>query len=813
MNINFVKIFKSKGLLICVCVILSIVPFFWLKPGEMDLGGDSTRLYFYDPLNFLTNVGLYNVLAEGIGRIQPGHFWTPFVALLAVIKTIVGSSYLLITIFNSFKLVSSFIFVYLIVKEILIHIRRNKVREEVLEISSVIAGIFYVFIPTMIINWDKALVTHNQVFLNPMIFYLLMKYVLTKSYKFLWFMLLVTVLFAPNFSWIAAPPLFTFSPLAFLFLFLYTKLIRKVKIPWGGLLIGFIIFFGLHAFHIIPQIVNLLDPGSYIVTRVFDQESILNEGVRYFRAILSLSSVASRILTSPDFGLYPFLSVTAPLVVILGFVLNKKDKLLPLVGIFFLISLFFLTAKITTIGTIFYEHLFYIPGFSIFRNFLGQWLFVYSFFYSILLGLSLFTILPRFKRTFGLFVFLILILSAVLQASNFINGNLINHKHLRSDKYIAIKMDPDYEKFLKFIKDLPSDSKIITLPFSDFYIQVIADKNNGAYLGSSTISLLAGKKNFTGYTNMDSFAEVFFKLSKNKDYEDLEKLFGLLNIKYAFHNTDINVYDKAFPNYPYEYSRKFMPADQKGYADFVNELTSKKIYETGSYKLFEVKNESYLPHIYITKNLITYKNNVDDWDGKNMSFFVGKKLDDPRVVYVEEKYCNKVSKICEGESLDGVKSVPQIVFIRINPTKYTVKVSNVKSPYLLVFSEAFNSSWKVFLSNKEFSGGSTIASYFNGDIKEGKHKNSLFNNSIFKTLGKESLAENNHILVNGYANAWYISPQDMNGKKDYEITIEMVQQRAFYFGLAFSFIFFVGFLIWGVKLFIIDRFSGRIAKA
>jgi len=48
------RIKKSKYFLspIIISVILFFIPFFWLKPGEMDLGGDSTRLYFYDPVSF-----------------------------------------------------------------------------------------------------------------------------------------------------------------------------------------------------------------------------------------------------------------------------------------------------------------------------------------------------------------------------------------------------------------------------------------------------------------------------------------------------------------------------------------------------------------------------------------------------------------------------------------------------------------------------------------------------------------------------------------------------------------------------------------
>ncbi len=807
------RILKSKYLVLCVCTILFIIPFFWLKPGEMDLGGDSSRLYFYDPISYLKSAGLYVVSPEGLGQLQPNYYFIPFVGMLAIIKQLVSSPYILISLFNSVKLILSFLFIYLIVKEMLVNIKiKQKIAERTTEISSIFAGLLYIFMPTMTINWDKVLITHNQVFLNPMIFYLLMKYVSTKNLKYLWFILLSTVIFAPNFSWVGTPSFFSFFPLAILFLFLYTKIIRRIAFPWKGTIIGSTFFLGLHTFHLYPQVINLFDPGSFINTRVFDKESALNEGVRYFLSILPLSKVSLKILIPSTVGALSFFSLLVPFVVVTGFIFNKKNKEILLVSIFFLITLFLLTANITNLGVVLYKYLFYIPGFSIFRNFIGQWLFVYSFFYSILFGISLFIIFPRLKNISFILLSLILSIVLIAQAWPFINGDIINHKHFRSDKNIAIKIDPGYEGLLIYVKHLPDDSKILSLPFSDFYVQVIAGGNNGAYVGPSTISYLTDKKNFTGYTNMDSFADVFFRLSKNKDYKSINSLLGLLNIRYVFHNSDPNVYDKAFQNYPYEYARKFMPVDQKEYVGYVNEITSGKIYENGPYKLFEVNRESYLPHIYVSKNLITYKDAINDWKGKNMSFFVGKKLDDPRIAYIEEKYIDKYLEAYKDELSNDAKSIPQIAFTKINPTKYRVSVLNANTPYLLVLSETFNSSWKIFLSNKESSPTSTIASYFNGEIKEGQHQNSLFNTNIFKTFGQKSLPEDNHILVNGYANAWYISPKDMDNKEDYEITIEMVQQRSFYLGGAISILFFVGFIIWGMKLFLLDRLFGTISK-
>src|SRR3989344_465504 len=73
-----------------------------------------------------------------------------------------------------------------------------------------------------------------------------------------------------------------------------------------------------------------------------------------------------------------------------------------------------------------------------------------------------------------------------------------------------------------------------------------------------------------------------------------------------------------------------------------------------------------------------------------------------------------------------------------------------------------------------------VETYFNGDIKEKKFRNNFLVPSSFDSWGKKSIAEQNHMLVNGYANAWYIAPDDVDGKKSYTLIIEMGNQRVFY---------------------------------
>lgn len=777
---RFSSFLSSHKIVIIISLILSIIPFFWLKPGEMDLGGDSGRLYFYDPINFVKNYSLYSILPYGTGLVEPHFYNLPIVILLAGMKSILQSPYLLISIFNSIKLVVAFLAVYGIAKELIDKKSNNKYFSMLREISSMLAGFFYIFSPNMIGNWDKALLNHNQVFLNPLMFYLILRYLLTQNIRYLLFAFVTSFVFATNFAWVSAPLFFAFYPLSLLFLLFYTSLIKRKKLPWKAIFIGILIFVGLHSFHLIPAIVSLFDPGSNTNTRVFSRQA---PQLDYFFGVLPIAKVSLNILSFSPIKELGFASVMAPLVVILGFLLNRgRNKTILLTGLFFLITLFLLSAKITDLGIELYKRLFYIPGFGMFRNFIGQWLFVFSFFYALLFGLAIFNIFGKLKsRSLITTITFLIGITITISAWTFINGELVNKTHFQSNNVkIAMVMDPKYEETLAFIRSLPDDGKVLTLPFTDCCYQVIHGTNNGAYVGVSTIGYLTGKKDFAGYANIAPFSEVFLKLAQEKDYKSIRQMLGLLNIQYIFHNKDPRIYDATFPGYPYNHVRKYLPNDQKGYSEFVKHLTSNKVFERGPYSIFAMDKDIYLPHFYIATELVPYANTVNDWYGKTMSFFVTEKDFDIRTAYIEKETCSKFfsNQECNQKIIYDKNNLPIIQFEKINPTKYKVKVVNAKGHYYLIFSEAFHRNWKVFIPKDEL-----------------------------------PLPESRHLVVNGYANAWNITPQDTGGKENYELIVEMTDQRIFYVSLALSIIVFSGCALWGVILFVKGSRSDIIRRS
>lgn len=751
------RLLKSpKVLVIIIAVILAVIPFFWFKPGEMDLGGDSNRLYFYDPLSFLENVPFYGISPHAGGAVDTSFYsYIPFLAFLIFLKTIFSSPYLLITIFNSIKLVVGFLAVYAIIKEI---IRKEKSKPLISEMPAILGGIFYCFSPNMLGDWDKAILSHNQIFLNPLIFYLVLRFLLSKKFTFALIAIIVSFLFAPNFSFISAPPIFSFYPLSFLFLLLYVSFVRKKILPWKGIIYGFILFLGIHAFHLLPTIFSLFDKSSNINSRVLDRSLIAHQ-LDYFFGILSLAHVSTNLLVIPPLKKFIFTSIVPLLVILTGFMFAKikakyreQNIVLALGSIFFLITVYLSSAKITNLGLSFYQLLIYIPGYAMFENFIGQWQFVLSFLEALIFGVALFIIYENIKTVYIKILSVIILFSLIFAASTFINGEMINKVLFQTkDVRIGMVLDDNYVRAMSALKKLPADGKVLVLPFTDCCYQVIHGTNNGAYVGDSTIPYLTGKSDFAGYANIHPFSETFLKIAKEKDYKSIKKMLAFLNIHYIFYNSDEKIYDKTFPGYPYSGVRPYLPQNQAEYKEFIKEIAYKKIFQFGTYYVYSTYPKYSLPSVYAAKGLIVY-NDPDEVAKTNSSFFINN--DQIFSAYIEKNVCKSTFSLDFCSKDHSFYSPPSVHFAKVNPTEYKIYVSGARNPYMLVFLNNYHNSWRLYTEDRPKSNMKNISS--------------------------------SHLLVNGYANAWYIKPSDLDNKTNYELTLEMTDQRIFHIGIIIS---------------------------
>jgi hypothetical protein len=82
-------------------------------------------------------------------------------------------------------------------------------------------------------------------------------------------------------------------------------------------------------------------------------------------------------------------------------------------------------------------------------------------------------------------------------------------------------------------------------------------------------------------------------------------------------------------------------------------------------------------------------------------------------------------------------------FKKISQTEYLVEVKNVSLPFVLVFNESFDQGWKIISTD----------------------------------------VEAKHLIVNGYANGWYISPEASCAKSACELEFRITYEPQRYFSL------------------------------
>lgn len=591
---------------------LFAIPFFWYTPGLMDLGGDSSRLYFYDPLAYLFSNTLYGVAASGLGGENINYFALPFITMLVGLRSLFSAT-IVIAISHGLALSLSFLFVYFVIRELVDTEKAHGIQSSLM--PSVLGGLLYAFSPALMDGWQNVLLTHNQIFLNPLLFFLMLRYAKTHGVKYIFYALIVSLFFSPNFSIIAAPAIVAFYPISFLFFLVYSRFILKRSLGWGHIFFGVITFIGLHFFHLLPQLLNIFSPDSSVYQTIFSDVGKYDRGLGYFTAIAPNIKITLNLFLMPqmtNLGLFSWLFMIFPLVIVSSYIYAKKQTQL-IFTLFFFFVLFFATANITSAGLNFYKSLFSIPGFSMFRNFYGQWQYSYIFYYSVLFGLSASTLFTALRPLRTIVVSVVCIALLVTNAAPFIRGSVVSRPLWQSNNISPlITIDPIYEEALAYVRDLPEEAKVLTLPITDPSYQLIAGNNGGVYVGPSTLSYLAGKKDFSGYEEFGNFRTLLFELVKTGEYEDLKKLLGMLNIKYIFFNADPAVYD-SFPGFPYYHMRKAFPADQKAYRDFLYALALPEVKSINNrFFIYALPDKYFIPQIYAAgKNILLNQKKID----------------------------------------------------------------------------------------------------------------------------------------------------------------------------------------------------------
>lgn len=719
-NINrFLRLFLQNYFLV-IAVILFFIPFFWFSPGEIDLGGDSSRLYFFDPLSWLNNSGYYIVnTLNSLSTANPQFSAIPFLLFLLVIKKLMlNSGYFLNCAFSGLLLSGSFLFTYLSIKETVTDGDDKKGK-----FCAIVGALFFVFSPLVTDGWMKALYSFNQIFIYPLTFYLFIKYIKTTNLRYVLGAIISTLIFSVNFSFPTFPWFLAFFFFSLIFFFSYAKALGKTKIFFKGLVIFVPLFLAIHAFQLIPQIANVLTPTNPNNQAVFSKDLAVNRGLEYFLVLQAYTKLTYPLLNQVQFDLpkgigafeyglkYRQFYYVYIFIILLGSILvqkngdNREKKINSSLILVFLILAFLMSANITRYLANFYKSLFSVPGFSMFRSYYSKFGMSFTFFYAILLGFSLSRVF-EFLRFNLLKIILSLYLLTIIIFNGWplINGMIVNSILWQSNNVkLPTQMSENYLSFLDTVKQRNLDGRYLSLPLTNEEYQIVQGEKGGAYFGPSIISILGGKNDFAGYGSFNVFSKEIVNALSKKDINLLNKYFAFLNIRYIFHNSDDYVYVN-FPSYPYATSFKDTFPTNYSIKEFINSLGYQEINKI-KFMTTYINDDTYLSHFYIPSSIyksgwpleiLTKIYSLPDFQIRSAVFFDYQNIGKMEKIFLATEDNSPFSKVQISPQI----SQSVLEYKKINPVKYKVVIHGARGKIPLVFLDIFDTNWKIYFVKK-----------------------------------------------------------------------------------------------------------------
>ncbi len=741
-------------ILLFIVISLFLIPQTWNKWDFYNLGGDDSRLYLYSPWHWLNNVAMHSwFYISGLAFYNPQQAAIPFSLLMSIIKNIFPFLNIQKLLWG-LTLSLGFLSAYFILGE-LVWDKKNRYSFT----AAIISGLSYIFLPILFYSeWSNSLYNLPGIFTFPLLLLFFIKAINQKKVSYLIFGSIVGLIFSLSifsFQWSYA-----FLIGCAVFLFFYFILIEKDKVRFIKYLIIYVcIFVLLGSFWILPFLYSTIS-DSHAYQSMSDNfrksaVSTINTVIPYMNIYDTLSGLLSRNLIFHfrwpivEIAEYTynmaFLNILMPIIIFSGLLIKgvknlRESKLLTALCITVLMLAYFQTVNIGMWGQkLFIAFTRNVFGWVMFRNFYAKFPIAYAFFYSIALGIAIYIILQHItKKIIKAIVVIAPLTIIMLQSVPFIHGDINNLPHLLGEEITKknIKIPQYYKDAMKYLENL-DESRILTLPLTFATWSIFRGLDNkGIYIGGSPIKVFTGKDNFNGKMDFESVAGLPDRLSTalaNNDYQRLKYLFGLLNVQYIFYNSDIyNLSAIVQQKYLWNHS----DFSNKVYVEhLIDNIAKEKMASYGPISVYKLSNEFILPRVYASTS---------------------------------------IDRIPQGS--DGS---PEIVFKKINPTKYIIKVDGAKKPFWIIFNERFHDKWKLYIMKDRPPGELEARHLMN------------FTPQDIRLLFRRPL-ELRHQLVNSYANGWYVEPEDLNLGESFTLTLYFWPQVLFYLGLAISGLTLIG---------------------
>lgn len=379
-----------------------------------------------------------------------------------------------------------------------------------------------------------------------------------------------------------------------------------------------------------------------------------------------------------------------------------------------------------------------------------------------------------------------------------------------------VKIPDEYYLAANQINQDPAQNKILDLPYSVINSEGWVNYPKWKVVGVDPTMQLFNKPS----VQPNTYSSFNFNYGEKWNSgtllakEGIVKFMSIVNAKYMIYHKDVD------PRFISETADKVEYLKDAGYINLVQ--------SNDYFDLYTVSDKYIFPNIYAANNFALTKDTESTFEymgSENFTpgdtiIFTSNLLDDKHIAYLNNTASVKdyspfndasttittgslwnstqssmqdndviyYAKISTNTSTDNNSGTthPAITFQKINPTRYEI-VTNATRPFFLVFSESYNPQWKAYVEKYPSPMNQIIANYSHVNVQEATQE-MQFTPGDISYLFAQPLPEDNHFLVNGYANAWYIDPsqlpKDANG--DIDITLYFWPQSLFYLGLIIS---------------------------
>lgn len=642
-------------------------------------------------------------------------------------------------------------------------------------IPSLVSAIFYITTPVVFNKFVAGHITYLIGYaLSPLIIVYFKKYIDTTKAKYL---VLVGLLIA--FVSIQVQ----FGVMLFILILFYALLVAKINMRKTIKITLFLILIALliHSFWTLPGLINRSGVAETVrvASNIEELKSWNTSLINAFGLIGYRSPHFETALNDHNYRpIWNIFSFSLLILIFSSLIVCRDSVPLPF-GIISIISLIFTTALSDPFGGVVFFLYSNFPIFNIFRE-VYHLTFLISFSYSVMLAFTVNYIYNLNKIKIYTFTSILLILGIIIAYNPFIymedfDGQIQTYNF---DNYDISLMDG--------YQGSGENYRVLYLPM----IQPFKYENN-TYNGIDPVISYSKKPTMGNYVNSE-FIKYFALILHNDTYGNIDNLLDLLSIKYIFFR---NNYLSMVPNYLNQgrydvydeiYDIRPIWTNKNLYDTLINEEEITLINKNKNILVFE--NRNYFPSIYSVPT-ITSVNSINDF---HLTLKFNKFQKEKQNIIVLSQNQNKTIPQVHSSSR------PHILSQQLNPTKYKLKIENAKEPFYLIFSETYHSGWQAYI-NTDTVQCTPITEYENVNVTECQYESKFFEINYLTRIFSESIPEEKHYVSNGYANAWYIDPQELGTGENFIVTLYFKPQSYFYLGFIISGLTFIGcvvYLLW-----------------